>query len=204
MASGNSLFFFLLMSILALPAHVSALEALSSDTQNDTASLFDEPIPIDAQRAFKEAISSFEDGNVDRAELLFTALSRTHPKLAGPYTNLGIIYSKTDRLNKAEGALLRSVTLNSENPHVYNYLGIVYRKIGRFHDALTYYKKALELSSDLADVHLNMGILYDLYLSEPVKALEHYQHFQALNGKEDKDVHKWIVEVTRRIKRSKR
>ncbi len=204
MASGNPLFVFLLLSVLVLPAHVSALEASSSDAKSDTAGLFDEPIPIDAQRAFKEAISSFEDGNVDRAELLFSGLSQTHPMLAGSYTNLGIIYSRTDRLNKAEGALLRSVTLNSENPHAYNYLGIVYRKIGRFQDALAYYKKALELSPDLADVHLNMGILHDLYLSDPVTALEHYQHFQALNGKEDKDVHKWIVEVTRRIKRSKR
>ena len=203
MLSGRTRFL-LLFSVLVLSSHIYAQEDFTSEARNDPATSFDEPVPGDAQRAFDEAIISFNNGDIARAELLFSGLSQTNTNLAGPYRNLGIIYSTTGRLGKAEGVLLRSITLNSQNPHAYNHLGIVYRKIGRFTDALVNYQKALELSPDLADVHLNMGILYDLYLLKPMKALEHYQYFQALNGSEDKDVRKWIIEVTRRIKRSRR
>ncbi len=46
--------------------------------------------------------------------------------------------------------------------------------------------------------YLNLGVLYDLYLSEPQKALEQFEHYLALAG-ENKQVAGWVIELRKRV-----
>ena len=51
---------------------------------------------------------------------------------------------------------------------------------------------------DYAPAHLNLGVLYDLYLGEPQKALEQFEHYLALAG-ENKQVAGWVIELRKRV-----
>jgi hypothetical protein len=45
---------------------------------------------------------------------------------------------------------------------------------------------------------LNLGVLYDLYLSQPQKALDQFEHYLQLAG-ENKQVSGWVVELRKRV-----
>ena len=143
-----------------------------------------------------------QSGQTKRAISTLDQLSRKQPLLAGPHTNLGILYLKTGKLNKAAAALEKAVDMNPANASAQNHLGIVYRKQGKFKEALNAYRIALQINPAYTTAHLNIGILYDLYLGDLPRALEHYRKYQSLTGKSDKHVTKWIVDIERRVKKS--
>jgi tetratricopeptide (TPR) repeat protein len=120
-----------------------------------------------------------------------------HPEHAGPYLNLGIAYRHGGDRAAAQQALNRSLELNP-SAAVYNQLGMLYREQGEFESALTAYRTALQLNPDYSLAHRNLGILYDLYLQQPVLALDHYRRFIELDGSSDPDVDRWVVDLQRR------
>lgn len=155
-----------------------------------------------AKLQYQQAIDAMQNGNIVGAKRILSNLTRSHPDLAGPYVNLGIIHFRADEIDKAEEAFNQALKVNPESAVSLNHLGIIYRGKGKFKEARSNYEKALQVDPNYAYAHLNFGILLDLYLGELDKALEHYQKFQELNNKEDKEVTKWIVELERRIKRA--
>ena len=56
----------------------------------------------------------------------------------------------------------------------------------------------LPLIPNYAPAYLNLGVLYDLYLAEPQKALEQFEHYLALAG-ENKQVAGWVIELRKRV-----
>ena len=84
------------------------------------------------------------------------------------------------------------------NAAAHHQLGILYREQGEFEAALNAYNSALELDGEYALAHRNVGILYDLYLQQPVLALDHYKKYLELAGEPDKTVDGWIVDLERR------
>jgi ABC-type Fe3+-hydroxamate transport system substrate-binding protein len=46
--------------------------------------------------------------------------------------------------------------------------------------------------------HYNLGVLNELYLQRLEPALQHFEIYQSLVG-EDKQVEKWISDLTRRV-----
>ena len=120
------------------------------------------------------------------------------PGLAGPHTNLGMLYLKTKDLEQAQQSLQKAVELNPASVIAHNYLGIVYRNLGRFDEAEKAYLKALEINNQYDYAHLNLGILYDLYKTDSQKALSHYRQYLELTDQPDKTVEKWVVDLQRR------
>ena len=55
-----------------------------------------------------------------------------------------------------------------------------------------------EVDPNYAYAHLNIAILYDLYVSEPERALSHYQRYRELEPKEAATVTKWIADLQQR------
>ena len=160
------------------------------------------PLTPETQSRYKYALSLIRSGQTNKAISTLEQLSRRQPKLAGPHTNLGILYLKKAKLAKAAGALEKAVEMNPANASAQNHLGIVYRKQGKFKEALVAYRNALQVDPSYATAHLNIGILYDLYLGQLSQALNHYQKYQSLTGKSDKQVTKWIVDLERRVSKS--
>lgn len=156
----------------------------------------------EARNTFNDALQAMRDDNKSRAERLLTQLAKTYPNLSGPYTNLGILYFRENKMDEAEKAFQSAIQVNPKSAVSYNHLGIISRNKGKFKEAEQQYEKALQINPDYAYAHLNLGILLDLYLGELNKALVEYNRYQALTGGKDDDVKKWIVDLKRRIKRA--
>lgn len=154
-----------------------------------------------AEAEFKQAVLALKSGRDDDAQRLLLSLTRQYPKLAGPFTNLGLLYMKEGKLPKAQQALLQATTARPDDAVAYNQLGVVYRKLGKFKQAQQAYEQALKLKPNYADAHLNLGILYDVYLNDLAQALVHYEQYETLSANPDKMVAKWIVDLKRRVKK---
>ena len=60
------------------------------------------------------------------------------------------------------------------------------------------YQRTIATEPNYAPAYLNLGILYDLYLAEPQKALEQFEHYMQIAG-ENKQVAGWVVELRKRV-----
>lgn len=155
--------------------------------------------PDKATQKFMRITAKMEEGNLRDAELELLQFAYDHPKFAGPYINLGIIYMKTDRADRAERAFELAIERNPQNPVAYNQLGILLRQEGRFAESEEAYRNAIESDPLYALAYLNRGVLLDLYLQKPEEALTEYERYLELVSEDDEQVNKWIAELRLRI-----
>jgi tetratricopeptide (TPR) repeat protein len=137
-------------------------------------------------------------GRAGDAELSFKQLAMTYPQFAGPQVNLGLLYLQSSHLSEAEGAFKAALERNPGSAVAGNELGIVQRRLGKFTEAEATYQRTIAAEPDYAPTYLNLGVLYDLYLGEPQKALDQYQHYMQLAG-DNKQVAGWMVELKKRV-----
>lgn len=149
----------------------------------------------DPQVRFNEALAMFKANQIEEAELSFGWITQDFPQYAGPWTNLGIIYAKSNRNALAIPAFVKAVGLNDDDATAFNWLGILYRQARDYARAESAYKAALRADSGLALAHLNLGILYDEYLKRPADALPHYKNYLRLGGKDDLRVQAWVAQI---------
>ncbi|HEU4601324.1 MAG TPA: tetratricopeptide repeat protein [Steroidobacteraceae bacterium] len=155
-------------------------------------------LPPEAVQKFDQAVVHMSAGDTAAAEQAFKTLAATYPTFAGPWINLGILQAKAGRLEDAEKSLQTAIERNSNNATAYNQLGIVYRKLGRFQEADEAYQHAIEADPNYANAYLNLGVLCDLYLQQPQRALEAYEHYLSLAASPDKKVSTWVSELKKR------
>ncbi len=67
----------------------------------------------------------------------------------------------------------------SGNADGQNRLGIAYRRLGKFTEARAAYERAIAADPQDAAPRRNLAVLLDLYLWQPVAALEQYEKYQA-------------------------
>jgi tetratricopeptide (TPR) repeat protein len=170
------------------PAGPSAVPAASAEA----------PVPPRAAQQYAQALLMMKAGRGTDAELELKQLAVAYPQFSGPQVNLGILYLKDSRYADAETALKAALQINAANAQAANELGIVERRLGKFSDAEAAYQKAIAAEPNYADAHLNLGVLYDLYLSEPQKALEQFERYIELKG-DTKPVSGWVVELRKRV-----
>lgn len=149
----------------------------------------------DPNKRFAEALALHKGNQVGEAEAAYLALTQDFPQYSGPWTNLGIVYAKSNRRPQAVSALSRAVTANATNYVAYNWLGLLYREGNDLPRARAAYDKALALKPDYALAHYNLAILLDAHLKRPLEALPHYREYQRLSGRQDLKVLAWIAEI---------
>ncbi len=161
------------------------------------------PVEIgeEVRSRYQAALALMQAGKDEEAAAILQQMTRDYPRLAGPYVNLGILYSRGGRSEEAEQALRKAIALRPDNAAAHNALGILYRELGRFDEALAAYQAALKADPRYAYAHLNLGILLDIYLQRPAEALPHYEAYQALQARPDKTVALWIVDLKRRLEK---
>jgi tetratricopeptide (TPR) repeat protein len=158
----------------------------------------DAPIPERAAQQYADALKLMRAGHTGDAELEFKQLALAYPQFAGPEANLGLIDLQSSRLTDAEVAFKAALERNAGNAMAANELGIVERKLGKFTEAEAAYQRSIASAPDYAPAYLNLGVLYDLYLSQPQKALDQFEHYLQLTG-ENKQVSGWVVELRKRV-----
>jgi tetratricopeptide (TPR) repeat protein len=126
------------------------------------------------------------------------------PQYPGAATTLAIAWRKLGRTDDALSLLDTTLAVHDAYAPGWNEVGILHREAGRFEEAEAAYLKAVTVKPDYALAHFNLGILLDLYLGRPEQALVHYQRYQELVPDEDKQVGRWIKDISRRIERAAR
>jgi len=149
----------------------------------------------DPQKRFAVALEQLKAKQLQEAEESLTSLTQDFPQFSGPWTNLGIIYAKSNRKPQAAVAFNKAAVLNQENVVAFNWLGILARETNDYSRAQMAYDKVLKLDPDNALAHYNLAILLDEYLKRPVDALPHDEEYQRLSGKQDLKVLAWVAEI---------
>jgi tetratricopeptide (TPR) repeat protein len=188
-----------LFSILLLSGCSSAPSLIKSETTPSQTSSADAQL----QKRFNAAIALMRQDDNAKAKVSLQALIEQNPRLAGPYINLGIIQLNEGDPDKAAESFNKAIELKPDSLPAHNQLGVALRMLGKFQQAEQTYHSALKIEPDYLLAHRNLGILYDLYLSKPKLALQHYKRYQTLGGTNDKEIEGWILDLERRIESSK-
>jgi Tfp pilus assembly protein PilF len=157
----------------------------------------DEASRIDFERA---VVMLNEKKYTPAIELLEKVIEQS-PGVTAPYINIAIAYQRIGELEQAEENLKAALRLFPDHPVASNEYGLLYRKTGRFAEAREMYEKAIVRFPDYYPVHRNLGILCDLYLNDPVCALEHYEIYSQARP-EDQQVKLWIADLCARLGRN--
>jgi tetratricopeptide (TPR) repeat protein len=170
----------------------------AAGTPSSGAATASAPIPDRAAQQYAEALKLMKAGKSSDAELELKQLALAYPEFAGPQVNLGLLYLRESRYAEAEGAFKDALERNPDNAVASNELGIAERKLGKFAEAEAAYQRTIAIEPNYAPAYLNLGVLYDLYLSEPQKALEQFEHYLTLSG-DNKQVAGWVIELRKRV-----
>ena len=116
--------------------------------------------PQSPHQIFQKAIESMNAEEFKVAEVLFLAVIEMQPDFAQAYHNLGVVYYRTEKMDKAIEYLEKAIQLNQREPSAFYLLGMALTKVGKIKEAKEAYQKAIELNPDMAEVHHNLGLLY--------------------------------------------
>jgi Flp pilus assembly protein TadD len=155
-------------------------------------------VPERAAQQYAQALAMMKAGRNNDAELELKQLALAYPDYAGPEVNLGLIYVRASRFGDAEAAFNAALKRNPDDAVANDELGIVLRNLGKFTQAEAAYQRTIALQPSYAPAYFNLGVLYDLYLDEPKKALEQFEHYLTLAG-DNKQVAGWVVELRKRV-----
>jgi len=160
-------------------------------------------VPAAARSLFEQAAASMAAGDFVDAELRFKEFLLQYPEFPGAHVNLAIIHVSNSNEAAARVSIDAALALDPNHPAALNQLGMLLRRNGKFLEAEAAYMKAVTVSPDYALAHYNLGVLNELYLQRLDIALQNFETYQSLVG-EDKQVAKWIRDLTRRVATNQR
>jgi tetratricopeptide (TPR) repeat protein len=153
------------------------------------------------RKDFERAVNMLKEQDYGQAIDLLGKVIEQSPGVTAPYINIAIAYQHIGKPELAEKHLKTALRLVLGHPVACNEYGLLYRKTGRFDEAREIYEKAIARFPEYYPVHRNLGILCDLYLDDPVCALEHYEIYSKARP-EDKQVKLWIADLRARLGRN--
>ena len=160
-------------------------------------------VPPEAQTRFEQAAAVMAAGDFVDAALRFEEFVLLYPDFPGAWVNLAIIHASNENDAAAREALDAALAADPDHAPALNQLGMLLRRNGNFLEAEAAYLKAVTVSPDYALAHYNLGVLNELYLQRLEPALQHFEIYQSLVG-DDKQVAKWISDLTRRVAANQR
>ena len=194
-----------LLTTLALSGCGGSTPVKTATTEDPTTAgdEFAPVIPPVALTLFEQAAASMAGGDFVDAELRFKEFLLQYPDYPGAHVNLAIIHASNSNDEAARASIDAALALNAEHPAALNQLGMLLRRNGKFLEAEAAYLKAVTVSPEYALAHYNLGVLNELYLQRLDEALRNFETYQSLVG-EDKQVAKWIADLTRRVAANQR
>jgi tetratricopeptide (TPR) repeat protein len=155
-------------------------------------------IPLRAQTMFEQAVAIMAARDFVDAELRLKEFLLQYPAYPGAHVNLAILHAQNGNELEAQASIDAALSLDASHPAALNQQGMLLRRNGKFIEAEAAYLKAVTASPDYALAHYNLGVLNELYLQRLDVALQHFEIYQGL-VESDKQVEKWIADLTRRV-----
>ena len=146
---------------------------------------------------FTQALTHLQQQQYNDGIALLEIFTAKEQRLAAPFTNLGIAYSRTGQTRKAEQNFSKAVRIDAGHAVANNELGLLYRKTGRFDAARMAYQNALTQHPDYLPVRKNLGILCEIYLHDLACAREQYQAYLEY-APDEETVARWALELKQR------
>jgi tetratricopeptide (TPR) repeat protein len=168
--------------------------------ENGFTVLEDIHVAPDTRTDYDNAVHMLEQKQYAEGIALLLKVIQSAPKASAPQVDLGIAYSRSGDLDKAEGSLKRALEINPRQPVAANELGMVYRRKGQFAAARSSYEQALALYPGFHFARLNLAILCDVYLADIPCALDNYTAYQQAVP-DDKQATMWIADLRARASR---
>ena len=160
-------------------------------------------IPAQAQTMYEQAVAVMASGDFLDAELRLKEFLLQFPGYPGVHVNLAIIHVNNEDDEAARAAIDAALAISPDYAPALNQHGMLLRRNGKFLEAEAAYLKAVTASPDYALAHYNLGVLNELYLQRLDVALQHFEQYYAIVG-DDKQVEKWITDLTRRVAANQR
>jgi tetratricopeptide (TPR) repeat protein len=160
-------------------------------------------VPAQTQTLYEQAIAVMATGDFVDAELRLKEFLLQYPNYPGAYVNLAIIHASNGDDLAAEAAVNAALALDPDHHAALNQQGMLHRRNGKFIEAEAAYLKAVTSKPDYALAHYNLGVLNELYLQRLDAALQHFELYFELVG-DDKQVERWIADLTRRVAANQR
>jgi tetratricopeptide (TPR) repeat protein len=120
----------------------------------------------------REAVASFQSGDLARAEELYRALVAAAPDVR-KWSDLGVVLKARGRLDEAVHAYRRAIELGPEQFTPRYNLANLLRDRGDTVGAIASYGRAIALNPDFADARINLGLLL-LQQDRIEEALPHF------------------------------
>jgi Tfp pilus assembly protein PilF len=155
----------------------------------------------ESRRDFDRAAAMLKNQDFGKAIDLLEKVIEQSPHVTTPYIDIAIAYQHIGKPEQAEEHLKTALKLFPGHPVACTEYGLLYRKTGRFVEARAMYEKAIEGFPNYYPAHRNLGILCELYLSDPARALEHYEIYSKAKP-EDEQVKLWIMDLRIRLERN--
>jgi tetratricopeptide (TPR) repeat protein len=131
--------------------------------------------------AFDKAVAALSSGDYAAAESGFLEILKRSPNHVDTLHNLGVVYSRTGRVDQAIGVYQRALDLSPHNPGILLNLGLAYMRQRSYAEALPVFQELVEAdarSLPARDIHLLFpfceGYLKQAPTAEARRKLEHF------------------------------
>ncbi len=99
-------------------------------------------------------------GQFEQALSAYEATLKLQPDKAGAFTNIGVVYYQTNRLDDAIGQFKKALELDPKDAETHYLLGAAYVQKDNLPEAEAEFNTALGLKPELAPAHIGLGNIY--------------------------------------------
>lgn len=156
-------------------------------------------LPAALQQEMDDAAKLLMAGQKDKALAKYSAVQQAAPQHVSAWLNAALVKREQKKLDEALALIESALKQQPNEARALTLKGVVLREQGKIADAKAAYLAAIKADENYAPAHRNLAVLADLYLDDPVLALQHMERYSALVG-DDKQVNSWVSELRRRAK----
>ena len=106
---------------------------------------------------YQTVLKYFNEENYHESERLAKHFLSKQPEDIFCLKILGIIYSKSEKLEKALMIYEKLILINRNDPELFNNLGIIYKNLNQLEQSLTAFRQAVKLAPQYADAYYNLS-----------------------------------------------
>jgi tetratricopeptide (TPR) repeat protein len=115
-------------------------------------------VPANVSRLLRRAARAYEQGDLDKAQRLYTAALDQHPRSFDALHGLGLIHYRYGRLDTALVLFQEALKSDLDRAEGFSGLGLVFHKLRQFERALTSFNAGLQIEPDNLELLNRRGV----------------------------------------------